>query len=286
MMPEYHIGTLSGTVTEKEEVADPTRAVFLQSKSWSKAILSTRDVISHDTKMFTFKLDHDQQQIGLPTGQHLLVRLRDPATREAIIRAYTPVSEVDDKGQLRILIKIYKDNAARKGGKMTQALDEIPLGHFVEFKGPVGKFEYLSRGLCRISGRERRVRRLHMICGGSGITPIFQVLRSVAQDAEDPTECRLLDGNRVEQDILLRSELDKLSGVTAGRCRLHYTLTQPEESWIGGRGRVDKALLEKEIGEKKAKDEMVLICGPEAMEEAVRKILTGLGWGDDDMVFF
>src|SRR5688572_2798450 len=93
MMPEYHIGTLSGSLTEKEEPADATRAVFLQSKSWVKATLETRDSVSHDSKIFTFKLDHEHQQIGLPTGQHLLVRLRDPATREAIIRAYTPVSE-------------------------------------------------------------------------------------------------------------------------------------------------------------------------------------------------
>ncbi|KAK0388670.1 hypothetical protein NLU13_4913 [Sarocladium strictum] len=286
MMPEYHIGTLSGSLTEKEEPADPTRAVFLQSKSWVKATLETRDVVSHDSKIFTFKLDHEHQQIGLPTGQHLLVRLRDPATREAIIRAYTPVSEVDDKGKLRILIKIYKDSGEQKGGKMTQALDAIPLGHFVEFKGPVGKFEYLSRGLCRISGRDRHVRRFHMICGGSGITPIFQVLRAVAQDAEDATECNLLDGNRGEEDILLRSELDQLSSAASGRCTLLHTLTQPGESWTGGRGRIDQALLEKEVGVRKGEQEMVLVCGPEAMETSVKEILEKMGWGEEDMVFF
>lgn len=286
MMPEYHIGKLSTPLIEKEEIADPTRAVFLQSKSWSKAILESRETVSHDSKIFTFKLDHAEQQIGLPTGQHLLIRLRDPATREAIIRAYTPLSEVDEKGKLRVLIKIYKDSPGKQGGKMTQALDAIPLGHFVDFKGPVGKFEYLSRGLCRISGHERRVRRFYMICGGSGITPIFQVLRSVAQDSEDPTECRVLDGNRVEQDILLRTELDNMAVTTSGRCKLHYTLTQGEESWIGGRGRIDKALLEKEVGARVGGEDLVLVCGPETMESSVRGILTGLGWGDDDMIFF
>lgn len=242
--------------------------------------------MSHDSKIFTFKLDHDDQRIGLPTGQHLLVRLRDPATREAIIRSYTPLSEENEKGHLRILIKIYKDDGAKKGGKMTQALDAIPLGHFVEFKGPVGKFEYLSRGLCRISGRERHIRRFYMVCGGSGITPIFQVLRAVAQDAEDATECRLLDGNRAEQDILLRSDLDKLTEATSGRCKLFHTLSKPEDSWTGGRGRVDKALLEKEVGPKKGGDELVLVCGPEPLEDAVREALTELGWGEDDLLFF
>lgn len=287
MMPEYHVGTLSGSLGTKEESADPSRAVFLQSKSWVKATLSTRDSVSHDSKIFSFKLDHEKQQIGLPTGQHVLIRLRDPATREAIIRAYTPLSEVNEQGELRILIKIYKDNEEKKGGKMTQALDAIPLGHFVEFKGPVGKFEYLSRGLCRISGRERQVRRFYMICGGSGITPIYQVLRAVAQDDTDPTECRLLDGNRVEQDILLRTELDKMTCTTSGRCQIMYTLTQPEESWVGGRGRVDKALLQKEVGAKRGGgNDMVLVCGPEMMEKSVNEILFSMGWTEDDMVFF
>lgn len=136
MMPTYHIGTLSpsdlkaltGDATEPEN--DLTRPIFLQPKTWSKAILETKTDISHDSKIFSFRLDHADQTIGLPIGQHLLMRLRDPATRDAIIRAYTPISHSTDKGILNILIKIYRGTPTQKGGKMTQALDSIPTGHW------------------------------------------------------------------------------------------------------------------------------------------------------------
>src|SRR4051812_21678098 len=104
MMPTYHIGTLDSAsqklLAEAEPPAESTepRPIFLQSKVWSKAILTDKQRISADTKIFSFRLDHEEQLVGLPVGQHLMLRLRDPASREALIRAYTPVSEGTEKG--------------------------------------------------------------------------------------------------------------------------------------------------------------------------------------------
>lgn len=171
---------------------------------------------------------------------------------------------------------------------MTQALDTIPIGHFVDFKGPVGKFEYLGRGLCSIQGQQRKVGRFIMICGGSGITPIFQVLRAVLTDREDPTTCLVIDGNRIEQDILCKADIDNMVIGNDSKCRLLYTLSQPEPSWAGLRGRINKELLEREIGSSKSTngEDLVLICGPESLEKSVHSILKDLGWKDEDMLFF
>ncbi|KAH9888184.1 hypothetical protein F4778DRAFT_410797 [Xylariomycetidae sp. FL2044] len=302
MMVDYHIGTLDKASAailaqgnETHPAADGTaitaRGVFLEPKVWTKAILSSKTKISADTKIFTFDLEHPDQTVGLPVGQHLMVRLRDPATREAIIRAYTPISEGTERGQLRVLVKIYRDSAERKGGRMTQALDSIPVGHFAEFKGPVGKFEYAGRGLCTISGRARRVSRLVMICAGSGITPIFQVLRAVLGDPDDPTCCLVLNGNRVEDDILCRADLDRLAAGNEGRCRLLYALSRPTADWTGLRGRLGDDVLREEVGAWKPgpdgeADQMVLICGPETFEKSVHGLLAGMGWKDDDLLFF
>ncbi|KAI0843229.1 hypothetical protein F5Y06DRAFT_83855 [Hypoxylon sp. FL0890] len=295
MLVDYHIGSLDKTsrISLADAEAESTktsapRATFLQSKVWTKANLSAKKKISDDTKIFTFDLEHLEQTSGLPIGQHLMMRLRDPATREAIIRSYTPLSEATEKGKLDVLVKIYYDKPGKKGGKMTQALDALPVGHSVDFKGPVGKFEYLGRGLCAVSGRQRKVKRFIMICGGSGITPIFQVLRAVLTDREDPTSCLVIDGNRVEQDILCKEELDKMITGNAHKCRLLYTLSQPEPSWTGFRGRMNKELLEKEIGPCRSinGEDLVLICGPEPMEKSVHSILKNMGWKDDDLMFF
>ncbi|KAK3940674.1 hypothetical protein QBC46DRAFT_341343 [Diplogelasinospora grovesii] len=292
MMPEYHIGSLdekSKTLLSEPEPAESekTRPVFLQSKAWNKAIIIQKKQISADTKIFTFKLNHDKQTVGLPIGQHLMMRLRDPATREAIIRAYTPISEGTGRGILHVLVKIYYKTADREGGKMTLALDSLPIGHPVDFKGPVGKFEYLGKGRCTINSKERRVKRFVMVCAGSGITPIFQVLRAVMKDREDETKCVVLDGNRVEEDILCKEELDKMAQGNEEKCKLIYTLSKPSDEWKGLRGRMDQGLFEREVGApRKGDDTMVLICGPEAMEKSVHRIFNGLGWRDEDLLFF
>lgn len=295
MMPDYHIGTLdkasqdilaAGEVALEESSAP--RATFLQSKVWTKAVLSAKKKVSADSKIFTFDLEHSTQVLGLPTGMHLMLRLRDPVTREAIIRSYTPISETYDQGKLHILIKVYYDTPERKGGKMTQALDAIPVGHFVEFKGPTGHFEYLGRGMCLISGTQRKVQRFIMICGGSGITPIFQVLRAVMTDSEDPTQCIVLNGNRIEEDILCRKELDDLKQNNDYKYKLIHSLSRPSDSWTGRRGRMDKSLFEQEIGPCKNinGEDLVLVCGPEALENSVRSIFKDMGWNSEDLLFF
>ncbi|KAI0203985.1 nitrate reductase [Astrocystis sublimbata] len=297
MMVDYHIGTLDktsqsllaadGEPTAASENAPP-REVFLDHKVWTKAILSAKTSVSHDSKIFTFDLEHADQAIGLPIGQHLMMRLRDPVTREAILRAYTPLSPSTDRGKLDVLIKLYRATATQQGGRMTTALDSIPLGHFVDFKGPTGKFEYLGRGRISISGRERKVRRFVMVCGGSGITPIFAVLRAVLGDRDDPTSCVVLDGNRTEEDILCKAELDAFLVDNEHRYKLNYLLSQPGPAWTGGRGRIDRDLIVREVGPCQSTDgaDMLLVCGPKPLEESVLSIFTDMGWKKDDMVFF
>ncbi|KAI6712735.1 hypothetical protein PZA11_002027 [Diplocarpon coronariae] len=295
MMRNYHIGSLDKAsiavlADEIEEFpSDPSvRPIFLQPKIWTKALLSSKKTISSDTRIFNFTLEHADQMVGLPIGQHLMMRLRDPVTREAIIRSYTPISEGRNKGTLQVLVKLYFDTAKRAVGKMTKALDAVPIGDFVDFKGPIGKFEYLKKGNCDIGGKSRFVKRFIMICAGSGVTPIFQVLRAVLSDADDETKCLVLDGNRLEADILCKEEMDTLVRGQENKCRLLYALTEPGESWNGLVGRLGKDLLEKEVGkcEPNEGEELVLICGPRAMEKSVHGFLNEMGWKDDDLLFF
>jgi nitrate reductase (NAD(P)H) len=326
MMPTYHIGTLAPTtkplLSQEEEHSTSSSTVFLSPKTWRRALITHKTDISPNTKIFTFTLPAPTQSLGLPVGQHLMIRLRDPVTREAIIRAYTPLPSEDSPAdgatepeasdtttaltttttppatppppsatQLRVLIKIYRDTPHQKGGKMTQALDSLPLGHPVEFKGPVGKFEYLGHGRCRTNGRERTVRKFVMVCGGSGVTPIFAVLQAVVDEMkegrEGGPECVVLDGNQGVEDILLRGELEGLVGRGGGRCRVVHTLSRAPPMWEGGRGRMDRGLFEREVGAPSGEgDAMVLVCGPEGMERATREAFLGMGWAEEDLLFF
>lgn len=292
LMVDYHIGTLdkasleilkNGT-QEKEKSTEP-RAVFLQPRSWTKAPLCEKKSVSWDTRIFTFELEHEKQTLGLPVGQHLMLRVKDPSSaNDFIIRSYTPTSETNREGTMELLVKIYFETPTSPGGKMTTALDKLPLGSVVEFKGPIGKFEYLGRGKAIFSGKERQVRSFRMICGGSGITPIFQVLRAVMQDPQDQTSCVVLDGNKTEEDILCKEDLDAFAAANGHKCTIVHTLSRASNSWTGRRGRISEELLREYASP--CEGGMVLVCGPEAMEKSVRRILLAQGWKESDLVFF
>ena len=114
-----------------------------------------------------------------------MMRLKSLDTGEPIIRSYTPISETSAIGTLDVLVKVYFDTKERKGGKMTKAMDALTIGSTIDFKGPIGKFEYLGNGDCTVNGNKRNVKNFFMICGGSGVTPIYQVFRGVMQNKED-----------------------------------------------------------------------------------------------------
>ena len=290
MMPNHHIGSLDEAAKKalEEKVDQPDssvpRDVFLQARGWSKATLCAKEKISWDTRIFTFKFQHDNQTLGLPTGQHLMIRLKDPVTQESIIRSYTPISETGKKGSMDILIKIYFDSPEAKGGRMSQAMDVAPIGQTVEFKGPTGKFEYLGRGNYTLNGIKKTTKKFLMVCGGSGVTPIYQIFRAIMQDEGDSTECIVLNGNRLEEDILCKAELDALALAGNGRGKIVYTLTKAKDSWLGLRGRVCGPLVQKHC--PTSDNTVVLICGPEPMEKSMDAALKAAGWDESRIVFF
>ncbi|KAJ5627984.1 Eukaryotic molybdopterin oxidoreductase, partial [Penicillium lividum] len=289
MMPDYHIGTLDKASLESFKktsatISNESRPIFLQSRSWAKMKLSEVKTVSWDTRIFVFDLEHEKQSLGLPIGQHLMIKVSDPTTKEAIIRSYTPISETNMQGKMELLVKIYFPTEKILGGKMTMALDALAIGAEIDCKGPTGRFEYLGNGRVIISGKERKVRSFKMICGGTGITPIFQVLRAVMQDPQDPTTCVILDGNRLEEDILCRAALDAFVTVDNRKCTVVHTLSQASDKWVGRRGRISEDLIKEYVTCQE--ESMVIICGPEAMEKSARKILLEQGWAESDLHFF
>ncbi|KAG9499630.1 hypothetical protein J7337_008089 [Fusarium musae] len=289
LLPAYHIGRLSPS-TEPSNMIPPepqeAGAPFLQRDAWKKVVLHEKQRLSHDTRLFTLKWQHDSQEFGLPVGKHIFLRLKNPISGEQIVRPYTPIAARCESGEVDLVVKIYNDKDAKKCGKMTTTIDLASMGSLVELKGPIGNFEYAGRGNCLISGRECYTKRFIMISAGSGITPMIQILRAIASDDSDSTECLLLSGNRCEEDILCKDQLDSLERENK-RFRVVYTLSKPCDGWSGCRGRLGQELLEAEVGSPTpGSAEMVLLCGPPAMEATVTELLSKKGWKDRDIVRF
>ncbi|CAO2206986.1 unnamed protein product [Urochloa humidicola] len=231
--------------------------------------LVSKKELSRDTRLFRFALPSPDQTLGLPVGKHILVCADIAGKLRA--RAYTPTSAPDEAGHFELLVKVYfKDEHPKfpNGGLMTQHLNSLPIGSCVDIKGPLGHVEYAGRGGFVIGGERRRVRRLAMVAGGSGIAPMYQVIQAVLRDQpEDRTVMHLVYANRTEEDILLRGELDRWAAEHPEKLKVWYVIEQvkrPEEGWKYSVGFVTEAILREHVPEG-GDGALALACGPPAM---------------------
>ena len=124
-------------------------------------------------------------------------------------RKYTPISKVDQKGSVDLLIKVYRPNERfPSGGKLSSFMEKLVPGEEMQFEGPLGRLSYLGLGKTVVSqSAVKTYSRFNLIAGGTGITPVYQVIRAVLDNPQDHTCLALLFANKHEEDILLRQEL-------------------------------------------------------------------------------
>lgn len=76
----------------------------------------------------------------------------------------------------------------------------------------------------------RRWKHVGLVAGGTGVAPLFQIATMLlADDSGYTTDIHLLFVNRVEEDILLRDQLEEMVGESGGRFRVTYSLTNNAE---------------------------------------------------------
>lgn len=231
----------------------------LDPTKWQAFKLMERKDVSPNTAIYRFRLPTDNSILGLPIGQHISVQAE--INGKKVMRSYTPVSSDDDRGFFDLMIKTYPN------GNISKYVSTLKVGDPIEVKGPKGQMRY-SPDLCRHIG---------MIAGGSGITPMLQIIRAMAKNPNDKTRIDLIYANVKEGDILLREELDELAQKHPDRFSVQYFLNEPPEAWTYGSGFVSKDAIEERFP-KPANDIKVLLCGPPPMVNAMKKHLDDLGY--------
>ncbi|UXI19236.1 hypothetical protein NH340_JMT05179 [Sarcoptes scabiei] len=251
---------------------EPKKPKLLENpkEKYSVALIE-REEISHDTRRFRFGLPSNDHVLGLPIGQH--VYMSTTYQGKYISRSYTPVSSDDDRGYVDFVIKIYFANVHPKfpdGGKLTQFLERMKIGDKINLAGPNGNLIY--KGLGKFSIKEgygspfvnRSFKKIGMIAGGTGITPMLQIIRHVFKDPKDKLSIWLLYANQTEKDILLRKELEEVQEMNSDRFKLWYTLDRPGEGWNYSTGFINDEMISKHLPEP-GKDTLILMCGPPPM---------------------
>jgi len=184
-------------------------------------------------------------------------------------RPYTPTTSDDVQGYFDLVIKVYAQ------GKMTQHLENLKLGETIAVDGPAGNLVYKNNGIFDIRTRKpepykaRPVKRLGMIAGGTGITPMYQILCQILKEvlSNDKLDLKiwLIFANQTEADILLREELEALASKNSDRFQLWYTVDKPPETnWSYSTGFVSEQMIREHMPPP-GDDVLICCCGPPPM---------------------
>ncbi|CAM9542702.1 unnamed protein product [Sphacelaria rigidula] len=196
-------------------------------------------------------LPTEDDVMGMHTASCIVIKGKGKDGSVAV-RPYTPTTTNDTKGHFDLVIKVYPD------GNVSSHMFSLNVGDKIEVKGPFPKFDY----------KPNVKKEIGMIAGGTGITPMLQVLQEILYNPEDKTKVTLVFANQTPSDIMLKDEIDKLEAEHDNLSVVYLVDKDPDGKWTGATGYVNPALVEKYMP-KPTTDGIVFICGPPGMMNAV-----------------
>lgn len=228
--------------------------------------------VSETSSVLRFGLPNSDKPLNLSTCACILAKADLPdreGNEEAVIRPYTPISTNADVGYFDLLIKDYKEN----GRMSTYLTEDLKVGEKVDFK----HIDFNVKIQAPFSQK-----KVGMLVGGTGITPMIQALHAILGDKDNDTKVTMLYGSRVASDILGDELLTKWSADNGRLTVVDVLSHEPEESdWSGERGYITKELVEKYMPSPDDKDGIIFVCGPPGLYDAFcgprdKKEVTGL----------
>jgi ferredoxin-NADP reductase len=193
---------------------------------------------------------------GHRAGQHVDVRLTAEDGYQTQ-RSYS-ISSAPDGERIALTIVRVED------GEVSPYLTELRPGDQLELRGPVGGY---------FVWEPEQGGPLLLAAGGSGIAPLMAMVRLRAAVGSD-VDTRLLGSFRTVEDVIFRTELERLAG--SGLTVVHTLTGTRPPGWDGYTRRVDADML-AEVGPGPAARPRVFVCGPTPFVETVAEALVSLG---------
>ncbi|KAG7194279.1 NADH-cytochrome b5 reductase [Scheffersomyces spartinae] len=240
----YHFSTMSAIYNENSKT-------FKGDDKWVDLKLIKSYDLSSNTKHFVFATESDDDVSGLQTASCVLAKFVTPKGSN-VIRPYTPVSDTEQKGTIEFVIKKYE------GGKMSSHLFNLKENDTLSFKGPIVKWKW----------EPNQFKEITLIGGGTGITPLYQLVHEITKNPQDNTKVHLIYGNLSPKDILMKKELDEYAAKHKDQVKVTYFVDKAESNWDGKTGYITKEYLESELP-KPSKESKIFVCGPPPLYNAI-----------------
>ena len=207
-----------------------------------------------------------EETFSFKAGQYLtLLREFDG---ESLRRPYS-VCVSPDEGELRVCVK------KMPGGRMSSFVaDELKVGDQVAVMAPIGRFtlEVDPAGENHYVG----------IAGGSGITPVLSIVRTVLR-GELNSRVTLLYGNRSINDIIFRRKIAELKDLYLDRFNVMHVLAEGDDDMGLFSGMLTSEKVESLLTTFLQPTEIsgYFICGPGPMMDGADAALKRLGVADE-----
>ncbi|KAJ6835588.1 putative NADH-cytochrome b5 reductase-like protein [Iris pallida] len=176
----YYFYSSPPTVAQLDAQGEQTAGVVaLDPDKWLEFKLQDTARVSHNTQLFRFSFD-PATKLGLDVASCIITRApigeETEGRRKFVIRPYTPITDPESNGYFDLLIKVYPE------GKMSQHFASLKPGDVLEVKGPIEKLRYTPN----------MKKKIGMVAGGTGITPMLQVIKAVLKNPDDYTQAYFL----------------------------------------------------------------------------------------------
>lgn len=195
-------------------------------------------------------------------GQHVTVRLM--LDGEDVRRTYSVCTSPQEK-KLKVAVK-----KVDMGRMSTYINDKLKEGDVMELMPPSGSFN--------TDLNPENSKNYVGFAGGSGITPIISILKSVLL-TEPASTFTLVYGNRGSDSIIFKEELEGLKNKFLDRLTIYHVFSEEQLEFDLFNGFIDRQKIEgfsKGLIDFNDTDE-VFICGPEPMMLQIRDALTEMG---------
>ena len=160
---------------------------------------------THDTKSIVFDVpDALAEQFSYRPGQFLTLRL--PIDGRYVPRCYSMSSAPALDNALRVTVK-----RVNQGRGSNWVCDKIRVGDAIELMPPSGLFS--PRNLSQ---------NFLLLAGGSGITPVFSILRTVLKQHQGNVV--LFYANRDERSVIFKKDLQQLAAEYPDRLQVIHWL--------------------------------------------------------------
>jgi len=268
-------GERAATINGRSELSNEWVNVVMRE------IRNTDREFGKNTREIRFNLQGGLTASGLAVGQYIAIRgTLDGNTLQGY---FSPVTRPSDEGVIGILCRF-----DQKGGPIYDLLDIIRPGSTLQMKACGGLALDFTQDGIYIRKTGRRVRRLGLLAGGTGVAPMVQLCREYVhhtqviknRDELVPLGLNLLFAAEEEDDLAFYKVFEDLKANFPEHFRFYTILNKPPLGWTEGVGFVKPKNIKKHIFFPPADDQLIVICGPPVFEQVMVKTLNDLGFSD------